>query len=824
MAKTKSIDTPDWPTMVAGRLGDGKLVGIDDSVWLYRRVPLSPVAEAKTNDKAMMAGLPIQSAYEEVAALTSFRGNRRSMVKSGYRETHLILVNIPTLFRPEPGPINEYLKEQFPTSVVDSRVLLFGVKLQASVGSGGIRSAINSVAEAFIVGGTPMSDYDRDYDAVTAALTRAGLGAMTNEDLRLANAWWNHGTFPDTPALFHSDHMHIFATAEASEVAESFGADKCDTWPDIIGSHAITFASVQELELPYVDARDASSKWVVPLVRSNAAVVSIRALVEPARITRDELRRQRKGYTDDLNARYKEGKMDRAELDAKISELGEVEGIYSDGNGPVTLVDTSILVGFDGQVTDMSTVASAQVTLNTMLFRQQSAWAETMICSKIRANPNLHDLPVTTVAFSGIPGLSTVGDREGALVGFTEGDRQPALLSPTAIAKEDTFPLCVVAAASGAGKSMMMLWLADQYARMGRPVVIIDPKLGSDHSLAVRASGGQVSSLDDLLSADGILDPLRFAITPHDGIEMASSMILSVNPFGYEKLTYEVPLMAALNYGVANGGTCVGQALTIAHAAGQADPTMVKKIFDLANASPMFRSMVGLDPKSQGLRIADGITLIKVGNTHLNLPSPGAKPDEMDISQRISLAVVRMMIFGSATALTGRDGVILQDEAWTILNTDPKEVERLGRLARSQRVLPILFSQDISGAVKAGLQGFISRGFVGPIADPDEARAAMELFGIEETPERMARITAGGTTDSYDTNELAAPNWNSMKALRDPYTREVLRGSVWLYSDLAGRVIPVEVTIPPAFLKLASTSAQDLDARAAENELAKLAG
>ena len=814
MAKKISLDTPDWPTMVAGRLGDGKLVSINGDVWLYRRVPLSPVAEAKTSEKAMMAGLPINSAYEEVAALTSLRGNRRSMLKSGYRETHLELINIPTIFQPQPGPIAEYLSEQFPTTVVDSRVLLFGVKLQSHVGSGGLRSAIESVAETFISGGTPMSDFDKDYEAVDAALNRAGLSPLSNEDLRLANAWWNHGNFPDTPALFHADHMHIFASSEATGVAESFGAERCNTWPAIIGAHSITFASVQDLELPYVDARDSTSKWVVPLIRSNAAVVSIRALVEPARVTRDELRRQRKGYTDDLNARYKEGKMDRAELDAKINELGEVEGIYSDGNGPTTLVDTSILVGFDGQVTDMTMVAGAQVTLNTMLYRQQQAWAETMICSAVRANPNLHDLPVPTVAFSGIPGLSTVGDPEGALVGFTEGDRQPALLSPTAIAKEDTFPLCVVAAASGAGKSMMLLWWADQYARMGRPVVIIDPKVGSDHSLAVQNSGGQVSSLDDLLSADGILDPLRFAITPHDGIEMASSMILTVNPFGHRKLEFEVPLMAALNYGVANGGTCVGQALMIAHNAGQADPSMVKLLFDLANASPMFRAMVGQDPKSVGLRIADGITLIKVGNAHLNLPTPGALVSEMDLSQRISLAVVRMMLFGAATALTGRDGVILQDEAWTILNTDPKEVERLGRLARSQRVLPILFSQDISGAVRAGLQGFISRGFVGPIADPVEARAALELFGIEETEERMARITAGATTDSYDTNQLAAPNWNSMKALRDPRTREVIRGSVWLYSDLSGRVIPVEASIPPAFLALASTNAGDLDARA----------
>ena len=1210
MAGPQHPNTPSYPTMVAGRTGDGRLVAVDGSVWLYRKVPMAPVSEAKSGDRAIVAGVPIHSALEELAALITHHGNRRSLVKNSYREAHLLLVNVPTLYRPDPGPIQGYLAEQFPDTVIDSRILLFGVRLQSTVGSGGLRSAIESVAETFVSGGTPMSDYDRDFEQVDAALTRAGLHAITAADIRLANAWWNHGTFPDTPALFHADHMHIFNSATAVGLAEQLGADNCLEWPPIPGAHALTFASVQELDLPYVEAKETPAKWIIPLIQSGAVVVSIRAKVEPSRITREELRRQRKGYTDDLNSRFKEGKMDRSELDAKLQELGDVEGIYSDGSGPVTLVDTSILVGLDGYVPDLSQISTMQVRLNTMLYRQQQAWAETMLCSNVRANPNLHDLPATVIAYSGLPSLSTVGDREGALVGFTEGDRQPALLSPVAIAQEDTYPICVVAASSGAGKSLMLLWLADQYARMGRPVVIIDPKAltlntriptpdgwrlngelkvgdrvfdrygricnvtalsqtfeqpdlyavrfddgqvieadsahrwivldanarrrmtyagvpatqaqgylcdvttasmvedgttrgsrfavplagpvqypakklkvdpyllgawlgdgasrsgtifagdqdvaamtenirsvwphvtvrpdgsasaiictrdqtacvhghtdyvrvtrqwrcrtcsrlnnwaqsrrmrpdlgeltnaplqtllreigvlgnkhipstyltastrqrlallqglmdtdgtvknsgacritlsnerliigvlelirslgikatmssgmafiteddpdnlgqrrrrqtsraymisfhttepvfrlqrkldrmpksvgrqaslhyitsieriesaparcirvdsgdhtylaagyipthntGSDHSAAVRASGGQVASLDDLLSADGVLDPLRFAVTTADGIEMATSMLLTVNPFGDRKLEFEVPLIAALNYGISKGATCIGQALQVAHTDGQGNTDMIRAVFDYAKASPMFRAMVGFDPQTTGLRISDGITLIKVGNAHLNLPSPGTVGP--DLSQRTAIALVRMMIFGSATALTGRDGIILQDEAWTILNSDPKEVERLGRLARSQRVLPILFSQDISGAVRAGLKGFISRGFIGPIGDEVEAMAALDLFNVEATPERMARITASATTDSYGTDELAAPNWNSMKSLRDPRTREVLRGSIWLYSDLAGRVIPVEVVVPPAFLQIASTNAVDLDARAA---------
>ncbi|MGW8431300.1 ATP-binding protein [Curtobacterium citreum] len=1062
MANTR----PDYPTMVAGRMQDGRLIGVDQSVWLYKKVPLAPVTEAKTTERALVAALPLVNAYETLAQMTPVRSNRRALTRAQYRDTHALLVNIPTAYRPAPSDIDAYLAEQYAGERVYNRFLLFGVKLQSTVGDGGFQAAINSVTQTLLEGGTPISDYDKDFRQVDQALSNAGLQPMTAADFRMANSWWNQGQFPDTPTLFHSDHMHVFGSAEATSIVQQIGADQCEAWPPLSDTSTVTFASVQDLDLPFVDAGTSTAQWISPYIRADASIVSIRALVEPSKVTRDELRRNRKQNMDDLNERMREQKMDRAELDEKIETLEAVENGYASGGGPATLVDASILMAFDGRIEDMSEMSSVNVSLNAMLYRQKSAWAETMLCSNVRANPNRHDLPDTTIAYSGLPSLSTVGDTSGAMVGFTESDRQPALLSPTAVAQEDRTPICVVAAASGAGKSMMMLWLADQFARMGRPCVIIDPKAlaldvaiptptgwrkngdlrvgdqvfdrhgrpttitalsplfeqadmyevtfddgqtikadgqhrwvvsdaagraagssdlldlttnellergvrasnggvnftvplggaaqyptatglaidpfeagrlvgegehdfdpapyltgdvaqrreflagmasltaavsggivrfsfagdeaaavvlelarslgywaalengegrtvvmnsagtrtdlrivsitpiaseparcirvdaddhtylaagyipthntGSDHSGATGLSDGQVASLDDFISSDGVLDPLRFAITRQDGVDMAASMILSVNPFGTRRADLEVPLISALNFGVGYGAACIGQALLMAT---KSDPgneawaEVYRKVLELANASSQFRAMVGFEPGTEALRIADGITLIKVGKTSLNLPTPGTPMEQTTIPQRVSLALVRMMIFGAATALTGRDGVIFQDEAWTILNSDPKEVERLGRLARSQRVLPILFSQDISGAAKAGLAGYISRGFVGPITDPDEALAAMELFGIEPTDERMARVTASATMDAYGNDELAAPNYNSMKALRDPRTRKVLRGSVWMYSDLSGRVIPVECVIPPEFLRIASTNALDIDER-----------
>jgi hypothetical protein len=49
-----------------------------------------------------------------------------------------------------------------------------------------------------------------------------------------------------------------------------------------------------------------------------------------------------------------------------------------------------------------------------------------------------------------------------------------------------------------------------------------------------------------------------------------------------------------------------------------------------------------------------------------------------------------------------------------------------------------------------------------------------------------------------------------MRSLRDPVTGDTLRGAVAFYCDLGGRAVPTEITVPPAFLALASTNPGDI--------------
>lgn len=816
---------PIWTTQMRSRLLDGRLMGVDNSVWVYREVPLGPVVDAADPASALEVAQPIFEAFDGLAQMANTTAPRRVAAKSSYRDVHLLLVNVPQAFTPPRNhPIAGYLRRSFGRQRVDKRVLLLGVRLNPAVGGaeGGFKSMLDSVVETLTMGGVPLSDYDKDFKTVSDMLDKAGLLPASDEAIHLANGWWNSGRNPDTPTLIHEDHLHFFSTVDAMRMANKIGVTECKQWDKagITDQTSVTFASLENLDLGFMDPTDPRATWVSDLLDADALAVSIRGNIEPSTVTRKELRLQKKRYTDDINERVQNNKMQLAEQNEMLEILGSVENYYGSGHGSPTLTNASVLVGLNGQHDDLSQSIwqHSPVRLAPMLFRQPGAHAEMMLCSGVRSNPNVHDFPCQTIAYSGLPSLSFVGDRdrngegEGAMIGLTQRDRQPAYLSATAASLGDALPLGIVAGATGSGKTMLLLNLADQYARMGRPVIIIDPKTGSDHSAVVQAAGGQVASLDELSRADGIFDPIRFSASKDTGVDMAVSMLMSINPWGRDKDDMEVPLQYAIHHGVAQGAECIGQALTIAQneIGHELPPHMVEAVFRAMSSSPMFRACVGMNPTTTGLRAANGITLIKVGDGHLDLPEPGVPPS--NIQQRIAAALVRMMIFGSAMALTGRAGVVMLDEAWVFLGAGASEVQRLGRLARSQQVLPLLFTQRVTDALNAGLAGFISRGIILPIEDKDEATAACELFKLEPTPERIAKITAKGTKSS--TNDKAqVPNWDSMRALRDPQTGEVLRGSIAIYSDMHGRAVPVENTLSVEFLELASTNPEDIRRR-----------
>lgn len=447
-----------WPTQVRRRLAGGVCVGVDKSLWLIRSVPMSPVTDANSEMDALSAAVPLYQAFGEIAQVTPLGAlKRRRAVRGAYREIHLLLVNIPRTFHPpRDHPNYAYMRDQFGKEIVQERVLLLAVKLRdKTLSSGGVRAAIDFVAETLLTGQVPIEAYEQDKALIGSALARAGLSVPTEEQLRVAENWWTLGDYPDVPSVAHSDHMHFFDSPAAARSAADAGLEDCTKWPRS-GSYAITFASVADFDLPFVSPVSDAAQWVVPLLNEDALAISIRARIEPAIVTKGELKRQSKRYLDDMVDRANKNKdtdYDQIEQKGKIDALRDS---YSLSGAAPVLTETSILVAFSRTRDINNTRISNTLDLRAMSYRHQRALSETMLCSPTRANPYLHDLPAETVACSGIVSRTIVGDKTGVLVGFTELDRQPAWLDTKETGRLNLPPTMLIAGGSGSGKLLRL--------------------------------------------------------------------------------------------------------------------------------------------------------------------------------------------------------------------------------------------------------------------------------------------------------------------------------------------------------------------------------
>lgn len=817
-----------YPTRIAARFPGGVVRGVDNSVHLLRKVPLAPYRDARSLANQLSAVESMMQASEDMAALAVPTANRRLMSKGSYRHFQYLLVNIPEYFKPDPSSgIATKLSRDYGNRIVDRRFLIMSVQLKPTVMSSGIRDAAASVVETMRFGGAPMSDFDKDRDLISGILGRSGMTVPSAQEIRLADSWWSDMQRSDSHFALHPDHMHVFASSSSAQLAKTHEEIPCAEWPHGTGHNVVSIASVEAFEnLNFVESTKLFTQWVSDAIAQGALAVSIRGQIEPAKISAEEMRRQHSRIQNDIMDMVRANKMNRQEQQRQLDLLRSISQAYETGGFP-TYHDSSILIAFNGMKDETRLLQHSTAKVRMMEDRQLQGLTEMMIASEVRANPNRHELPSATVACSGITSLNRVGDRRGALLGFDERDNQPAYVDSSAAYLGDGLPLMVIVGATGSGKTMVGLDLADQWQDDGSPIVFIDPKThtkGEGHGPVVRNMGGNVASLDDLLTSDGVFDAVRFMSEPQPAVDQASDLLLSINPWGSKKEDFEVPLSAALQYGIVDkGAVCLGQALKFAYDDGKLEgyEDVYLKCEELKDSNALFGAMYGRDPKGEALRVADGITLIEVGSTHLPIPEAGSAATSL--VQRVAMALVRMMVFGSANALTDRNGAVLLDEAWVFMSAGRAEMERLGRVARSQRVLPVLMTQRITDATSAGLQGYISRGIILHISDPDEAKAACELFKVEATPDRVGRIMAKEHIGDEDELEGAdGLNPKSLKALTyalpDPdfpgeEKRIVVRGSVGFYADLRGRFIPVENVLSEEFLLLASTNGTDIRRR-----------
>lgn len=341
--------------------------------------------------------------------------------------------------------------------------------------------------------------------------------------------------------------------------------------------------------------------------------------------------------------------------------------------------------------------------------------------------------------------------------------------------------------------------IATQAALAGMQVVFINPKGYDSLAPFAELTGGVVVSMSKLEEEGGYFDPFSYA-EPETAAEIATTHILSVlGTSGGFTQSQELKLGSGLKRGAIAGARCVGDALTYVE-----DDSVVTMVMEQVEASTTFALGIGTAPKP-ARAMHRGITLIEF-DRKLDLPESSKAAVSHTRAERIALAAIRLVTRASLEMLaSAKGGVLIVDEAWTFLSQSEglAALQQIGREGRSLNILPIFATQRVADLIKEGvdMEGYLSRVFVMKLTEEREARAALQLCGLEATPERIAWLRQAGPRRG----ENGQPS----------------RPALALHRDLKNRHSALMIgPVPPAAAEAFSTNPAERAARLATQQLA----
>lgn len=839
----------------------------DRRVWLYARTPWSTaLLDGADDNRRQNAAYQFGAFFDGLARLVNASALKyRYMLSSSYREFHILASAMPVPFQVAPSqrstPLGRWQTANYSNLKVQKQFAVIGVPLNTgNRGRKGHRKTtflqrtmhqLDSLAYSIANSMADFDDFLADAETIEGIMETAGLEPFTKMDptdranlIAEMKSWWvSRAHASSLPILCENDHMHLFPNGEICQVAKKLYDDDidCKDW-DLPGEYPASVCFARSSTFAKNRIVDPSNLWIAKLLEvntaggANAVGVSIRGKVEPGVVTADQIRRNSQTINESVQERWKKGREAPGDMQDIKERLDWKKSIYRHQNMPPTLYDLSVAVlaaGTAQQALDsLAAVPELEfVNLNTSS-EQLIGFKSMQVCSPFRMTPYELQWSDNCVAGAGISSFAKAGDSSGALLGLSEANRQPVYISTTAVQDENKVPFFVIVGKPGSGKSMALVSLMIQFAKiMDRndrskqtAVILINPKEGNDFEDEVIQQGGQVIRLDSDLS-NGQLDVFNILPDKEEAKRMAAIMLSNIlHPEGDDS-GMEIAVTSMLSYGVKRGATCCGVALDEAYKAYMQEPDHAglpentpkvwEAIHRIVRDNQDMRLIFGTTPNVRPLRVSQGITLINAGERSL-IPTADS---EHTFTGRIQQWVLRLTVLGAGAAVRGRDGMVGLDEAWVAVDGGKGTGETLKhweRMARSQRFTPILASQKVQEFIDAGLAGGISRGLILSLDNPDEsngtvsqAKAALRLLSIDD---RDGQILSRMPLDPQKDN--GKPNYRSLQALTvddpdHPGKRKVVRGSIGYFKDGSNLPIPVEITIAPDMLPRISTSALD---------------
>lgn len=850
----------------------------DRSVYLVGKlVGGMPLLDGASDMQRSQAASTMMNFFDGLASLVPLGAMKyRNMYKSDYRRFKILGTGMPHPYQAPPQmrgtELGRFLNQNFRNYMYQKQSIYFAVPLHekkrkdgnepihtknniikyAEQGARYVARKLDSFASVIANGGLPFEDYLDDAELIAGIMSSAGILPFTelsaneiNKEIDNMRAWWvasTHNT--QIPVMYEDDHLHAFPNKETALHAKKLfdeGVD-CHEW-NIPQELPISLLSAQSTEYSENKIMNVANEWVARLMAVynaggvNAVGFCIQGLVEPAKITQAQIVRNTRSVDEMIARRMKRNQEPTGDMNEISRRLNYKRSIYENKDMPPTLIDMSVTVAVAG---DAEQAMKSVARLSDMTFKpteqseyQRQLFQSMQICSPVQYSPYNLEWSSTMVAGAGLASFTSVGDSQGALLGFTELNRQPVYLSPTLAQDEDRKPFTIIVARTGAGKTMTQMMLALQYARIRTragiftPVRLINFKQGSDFTNAILNRGGKVYNLDNDI-ADGTFDPLR-VVDPIDAKNMSVTMLTSI--MGADKNT-ETSLMSIIDYGIQHGKTTTGTALQAAYqnyingnSANLPDNTqqICEMILRYAKVNDLFRLIFGMSEDSPHLNMDEGLSLIQVGKRDI---MPSEDESDTSMTQKIKQWVMRLIILGVGNTVRGKDGVVIIDEAWAALGSGAGTiVDQWGRLAREQRMNFIFGSQKAREFIEAKLEGAVQRVLIMAMDDRSEsngnvsqAREALRLAAIDDSDNAILSRMPLDDTVGGDNEHQGQPNWRSLRALREPGTRRVIRGAIGYLKDGDKPPVAVEITVPEGILKDISTTAIDKDIRSAESK------
>lgn len=717
---------------------DGVYYGNDGTAWLYVVLPTFPMTWEDPPEQVQFATQLHQMLVDLAATGTGGGGAMQQMIGVD-REVHLVAIRWERDARaPEgtPDGLLDYMDRTFRNDefggrmTVPHKTVFVGIKLfrgtqtslqqldrQQDGVAGFVRQLQETWAKPLGESAADVKAFAPDAEQMRKVVFGGGYGARlpTPEERDQLEYWANMGRYGDSFNLESPTQVKV---------------DGHTSWEF---SAVMNFAEHQQ-QAPFY-------RWIEGAMNlaQGPDAVSVRGQLTPPEKIRTQARRTQRQMLAQIEEDQASGDLERAEFAEARQVAQEFENYIRNLDEPM-ITHTSMLmarkVGGPGREPYQDRMRrSFGIRIKPLYQRQLEAWAEFMPTSANRLNPFLKDVSVSMISQSGVQAHSVLGDPAGVYVGLADPDLTLTFLDPFRGSQKGKTPLTAVVGEPGAGKTWLMQMMARQANLAGIPVVYINPKGYPRETSSLEPTadlaGGRTIRLSDLTQQPGMLDPFGFA-DPADAARIAFQFISSVLTFDNDEHK-QLDLLNGLQDAADDGVRCVGQALDYV-----ADDDLVSLIRKQLR-DPRFALICSPTPVDRGA-VQDAFTLIEFDQP-LEIPSPRKDPGKYEREEKLAVATMRLTTRAALYLLAnrGRGGMLLVDEAWQLLGVPETEedIERMGRLGRSQRIMTVLGTQKISDLLDKGLEQYISRTFVMAMEDRDEGTAALTLGGFEVTDSRL---------------------------------------------------------------------------------------